>query len=172
VYASTFGPDPIQYRAERNLLDFQEGMGVLIQEVVGTHIGDYFLPAFAGVAFSHNEFRWSPRIKREDGLVRLVPGLGTRAVDRLGDDFPDPRLARPARPAGQRDPGGDRPLLAALHGRHQPEPTEFETVAVADLAPRSRRRLPAVEQLVSVCEKGTCASPCSGRWISRRTTSW
>ncbi len=76
VYASTFGPDPIQYRAERNLLDFQEGMGVLIQEVVGTHIGDYFLPAFAGVAFSHNEFRWSPRIKREDGLVRLVPGLG------------------------------------------------------------------------------------------------
>jgi pyruvate,water dikinase len=55
---------------------------------VGTRFGKYFLPAFAGVAFSHNEFRWSPRIKREDGLVRLVPGLGTRAVDRLGDDFP------------------------------------------------------------------------------------
>ena len=40
------------------------------------------------MAFSHNEFRWSPRIRREDGLVRLVPGLGTRAVDRLGDDYP------------------------------------------------------------------------------------
>ncbi len=88
VYASTFSPDPIEYRAERGLLDFHEEMGVMIQEVVGTKIGNYFLPAFAGVAFSNNEFRWSPRIKREDGLLRLVAGLGTRAVDRLGDDYP------------------------------------------------------------------------------------
>jgi pyruvate,water dikinase len=88
VYASTFGPDPIEYRAERNLLDFHEEMGIMIQEVVGTKIGRYFMPAYAGVAFSNNEFRWSPRIKREDGLIRLVPGLGTRAVDRLGDDYP------------------------------------------------------------------------------------
>jgi hypothetical protein len=88
VYASTFGPDPIEYRAERNLLDFHEEMGIMIQEVVGSKIGNYFMPAFAGVAFSNNEFRWSPRIKREDGLIRLVPGLGTRAVDRLGDDYP------------------------------------------------------------------------------------
>ena len=88
VYASTFSPDPIEYRAERGLLDFHEEMGVMIQEVVGTKIGSYFLPAFAGVAFSNNEFRWSPRIKREDGLVRLVLRLGTRAVDRLGDDYP------------------------------------------------------------------------------------
>ena len=59
-------------------------MGVLIQEVVGTQIGDYFLPTFAGVAFSQNEFRWSPRIKQEDGLVRLVPGLGTPGGGSLG----------------------------------------------------------------------------------------
>ena len=45
-------------------------------------------PTFAGVAFSNNEFRWSARIKRDDGLVRMVPGLGTRAVDRVGDDYP------------------------------------------------------------------------------------
>lgn len=88
VYASTFGPDPIEYRRERGLLEFNEEMGILIQEVVGTRIGRYFLPAFAGVAFSNSEFRWSPRIKREDGLIRLVPGLGTRAVDRVGDDYP------------------------------------------------------------------------------------
>ena len=94
VYASLFGPDPIEYRAERNLLDLHEEMGVMIQEVVGTRVGPYFLPTFAGVAFSNNEFRWSPRIKREDGLVRLVPGLGTRAVDRLGDDYPS--SSRPA----------------------------------------------------------------------------
>ncbi|MCK6622710.1 MAG: nucleotidyltransferase domain-containing protein [Calditrichaceae bacterium] len=88
VYASTFGPDPIEYRIERGLLDFHEEMGVMIQEVVGARVGNYFLPAFAGVAFSHNDFRWSSRIKREDGLVRMVPGLGTRAVDRLSDDYP------------------------------------------------------------------------------------
>ncbi len=88
VYASTFGPDPIEYRIERNLIDVYEEMGIMIQEVVGRHVGDYFLPAFAGVAFSHNEFRWSARIAKKDGLLRLVPGLGTRAVDRLKDDYP------------------------------------------------------------------------------------
>ena len=88
VYASTFGPDPIDYRAENSLIDYHEEMGIMIQEVVGKRAGDYFFPAFAGVGFSRNEFRWSPRIKREDGLIRIVPGLGTRAVDRLSNDYP------------------------------------------------------------------------------------
>jgi hypothetical protein len=96
VYASMFGPDPIQYRRERGVLEFDEQMGILIQEVVGRRVGDLFFPAYAGVAFSRNEFRWSPRITREDGLVRLVPGLGTRAVDRTGDDYPV--LLVPAKP--------------------------------------------------------------------------
>lgn len=88
VYSSTFGPDPIEYRRERGLLDFSEEMGILVQEVVGTKAGHYYMPAFGGVAFSRNEFRWSPRIRREDGMLRLVPGLGTRAVDRVADDYP------------------------------------------------------------------------------------
>jgi pyruvate,water dikinase len=88
VYASIFSPDPIEYRVERGLLDFHEEMGIMIQEVVGEKVGNYFFPAYAGVAFSNNEFRWSPRIKREDGLARIVPGLGTRAVDRVSDDYP------------------------------------------------------------------------------------
>lgn len=88
IYASVFGPDPIDYRAENDLLDYHEEMGIMIQQVVGTKIGNYYLPAFAGVAFSQNEFRWSPRINRADGLIRLVPGLGTRAVDRLSNDYP------------------------------------------------------------------------------------
>ena len=96
VYASIYSPDPIQYRAERGLLDFHEEMGIMIQAVVGRRAGKYFFPAFAGVAFSRNEFRWSPRIRREDGLLRLVPGLGTRAVDRLSDDYPI--LVAPGRP--------------------------------------------------------------------------
>lgn len=97
VYASIFGPDPIQYRAERGLLHLREEMGIMIQEVVGTRIGRYWAPAFAGVGFSHTDFRWSPRIRREDGLLRLVPGLGTRAVDRVREDFPV--LVSPGQPS-------------------------------------------------------------------------
>ena len=96
VYASTFGPDPIQYRRERGLLDFDEEMGILLQEVVGSRSGAYYFPAFSGVALSTNEFRWSPRIERNDGLIRMVPGLGTRAVDRVGDDYPV--LVAPGKP--------------------------------------------------------------------------
>lgn len=88
VYASTFGPDPIEYRVDRDLLDFIEEMGIIIQEVVGRRFGKYYLPLYAGAAFSCNEFLWSPRIRREDGLLRMVPGLGTRAVDRQSNDYP------------------------------------------------------------------------------------
>lgn len=87
VYASMLAPDPILYRREHNLIDYVEQMAILIQKVVGVPFGDYFLPTFAGVAFSRNEFRWSPRIRREDGMARLVIGLGTRAVDRSGSDY-------------------------------------------------------------------------------------
>jgi hypothetical protein len=40
------------------------------------------------VAFSHNLYRWSPQIRQEDGFLRLVWGLGTRAVDQVADDYP------------------------------------------------------------------------------------
>lgn len=88
VFASLMAPDPILYRREHNLIDYVEEMAVLIQKVVGFRHGPCFLPAFAGVAFSRNEYRWSPRIRREDGLMRLVMGLGTRAVDRSGAEYP------------------------------------------------------------------------------------
>jgi len=86
VFASALGPDPLLYRREHDLIDYAEDMAVLIQKVVGHRFGDYLTPVFAGVAFSRNEIRWSPRIKREDGLVRIVMGLGTRAVDRIGTE--------------------------------------------------------------------------------------
>jgi len=88
VYASTIMPDPISYRQRHNLIDFTESMGVLIQKLVGHHVGQYFLPTWAGVGFSWNPYRRNPRIKPEDGLARIVFGLGTRAVDRTAQDFP------------------------------------------------------------------------------------
>lgn len=97
VYASIYNPDSLQYRSERGLLDFHEEMGIIIQELVGIRVGPYYLPICAGVAFTNNELRWSPRVKRGDGLVRIVPGYGTRAVDRLSNDFPI--LVSPGQPA-------------------------------------------------------------------------
>jgi len=78
VYASTFGPEPIEYRVKSGLLDYSEEMGLMIQEVVGTRVGDYFLPVFSGVAYCSNRLHWSHEIKSEDGLVCVLPGLGNR----------------------------------------------------------------------------------------------
>ena len=88
VHMSTYGPAPILYRMDHKLLDFDEKMSVLVQKAVGRRYGDFFFPFAAGVAYSHNVYRWTPRIRKEDGIVRLVYGLGTRAVDRVGSDYP------------------------------------------------------------------------------------
>jgi hypothetical protein len=88
IYASTLNPNALLYRRSRGLQDYDERMAVLIQVVQGEQFGRYYLPHGAGVAFSRNLYRWAPQIRREDGFVRLVWGLGTRAVDRVGNDFP------------------------------------------------------------------------------------
>lgn len=160
VYASIFGPDPIQYRAERNLLDVHEEMGIMIQEVVGTRVGGrYFLPTFSGVALSNNDLRWSPRIRRSDGLVRLVPGLGTRAVDRLSDDFPV--LLSPGQP-GLRVTGSPEEVL-----RYAPRKVDlidlerdtFETVPLSGLVREAGNQIPGLREVVSLVEEGQIRSP-------------
>jgi len=88
VYASVFNPDALLYRKQRGLLDFDERMAVLIQVVQGQGYRDYFFPSIAGVGYSRNPFVWSLKLRREDGFVRVVTGLGTRAVDRVGEDYP------------------------------------------------------------------------------------
>jgi hypothetical protein len=87
TYASTLKPEALLYRRSKGLQDYDERMAILIQIVEGEQFGKYFLPAASGVAFSRNIFRWSPQIKPEAGFARLVWGLGTRAVQRLGDDY-------------------------------------------------------------------------------------
>ncbi|PLX09992.1 MAG: pyruvate, phosphate dikinase [Marinilabiliales bacterium] len=153
VYASTFSPDPIEYRAAHNLLDFHEEMGILIQEVVGTKVGPYFLPAFAGLAFSRNQYRWSERIKTEDGLLRIVPGLGTRAVDRLKDDYPV--LLSPGQPNLRANVSIDEIL------RYSPkfidlinlESGSFETIAIDSLLKRYGKQYPMFSRVISVIKQ-------------------
>ncbi len=159
VYASTFGPDPIEYRAERGLLDFHEEMGIMIQEVVGTRVGKYLMPVWSGVAFSNNEFRWSPRIRREDGLIRLVPGLGTRAVDRVGDDYPV--LFAPGQPNLRVNVTPDEIV------RYSPKKIDainlesgaFETVDILDLLRESGNDFPGINLIVSQYDGDTIRQP-------------
>ncbi len=88
IYASVMDPDALLYRHLKDLADYDERIGILIQFVEGEKMGRYFFPHGAGVAFSRNLYRWSPQIKQEDGFLRLVWGMGTRAVDMVADDYP------------------------------------------------------------------------------------
>ena len=169
VYASVFGPDPIEYRANRGLLDFHEEMGILIQEVVGTRVGPYYVPAFAGVGFSNNEFRWSPRIAREDGLLRLVMGLGTRAVDRVSDDYPV--LVAPGKPGLRVNVTPDEV------DRYSPkridvlnlESREFETVPIADLLRQYGNDFPIIRQIISILDDNGVHRPAPFGWDPDKT---
>lgn len=159
VYASTFGPDPIEYRKEQGLLDYHEEMGILIQEVVGQKIGNYFFPSFAGVALSNNDFRWSNRIKLEDGLVRLVPGLGTRAVDRVADDYPI--LLAPGEPNLKVNVTIDEII------RYSPKyidlinlkNSSFETLRVDDLVKKHGNDYPAIKNIISILKENHIQQP-------------
>ena len=159
VYASIFSPDPIQYRAERGLLDYYEEMGIMIQEVVGRRVGKYYFPAYAGVAFSRNEFRWSPRIRREDGLLRLVPGLGTRAVDRVSDDYPI--LVAPGQPNLRVNVSLDEVV------RYSPKKVDvidlernaFETRDIRELLGEIGNGYPALASVISVSRDGLLQRP-------------
>jgi predicted nucleotidyltransferase len=159
VYASMFAPDPIEYRLEHGLIDNHEEMGILIQEVVGTRIGDYYLPVFAGVAFSNNEFRWSSRIQREDGLVRVVTGLGTRAVDRLSDDYPV--LAAPGKPHLRVNVTIDETI------RYSPRMMDvinlknrsFETIDIDHFLRKNNREFPHLHHLVSIISEDHIKQP-------------
>lgn len=88
IYASSLNPDALLYRRAKGLQDYDERMAILIQMVQGGQYGRYYMPEIAGVAFSRNLYRWSPQIRREDGFARIVWGLGTRAVERVGSDYP------------------------------------------------------------------------------------
>ncbi len=147
VYASVYSPDVLLYRRRMGLVDYDERMAILIQEVLGHPMGRYYMPDAAGVAFSRNQFRWSPRIDRHAGFLRMVWGLGTRAVETVGGDYPR--------------------LVALSHPQLRPESSPQEIrrytqrkVDVIDLEASAFRTLP-VGEVVS-------ADMAHLRWIAQR----
>ncbi len=88
IYASAMSVRALTYRAQRGLLDRDEQMALLVQRVSGAMYGrNLYYPEIAGVGFSFNPYVWSRQIDPEAGMIRLVFGLGTRAVDRSDDDY-------------------------------------------------------------------------------------
>jgi len=87
IYASTMSEKALRYRAQRGLLKGDEQMSLLVQRVSGKRYGTLFYPQVAGVGLSFNPYVWNREIDPAAGMVRLVFGLGTRAVDRSDDDY-------------------------------------------------------------------------------------
>ena len=87
VYASSMRREVLTYRSHRGLWNRYEEMALLVQRVSGAVYGRYYLPQLAGVGYSFNPFAWNAAIDPAAGVLRLVFGLGTRAVDRHDDDY-------------------------------------------------------------------------------------
>ncbi len=87
VYASSMSQDALMYRAQHGVLDQDEQMALLVQRVSGAQYGDLFYPQVAGVGYSFNPYVWTKSIDPAAGVVRLVFGLGTRAVSARDDDY-------------------------------------------------------------------------------------
>ncbi len=121
VYASALNPDALSYRSKRGLGENDEQMAILIQRVAGTPHQQFFFPILSGVAFSRNLYAWNDRIDSRQGIIRLVFGLGTRAVDRVSSDYP--RMIAISNPQLRPEVG----LKIAKYSQHQVDVLDLKT---------------------------------------------
>ncbi len=124
VYASAMDESALVYRQQRGLDKSDEQMAILVQRVSGSRHGSVFMPAAAGVAYSYNSYVWNRDIDPKAGMVRLVVGLGTRAVERTQGDYP--RVA-----------SLDKPHLKVLAGKGGERRFSQQYADVLDLDQRS-----------------------------------
>ena len=88
VYASTMSLSALDYRKRRGLDLHDEQMALLIQRVSGSHYDEFYMPGAAGVGYSYSPYRFVEDIDPSAGMLRLVMGLGTSAVDREEGSYP------------------------------------------------------------------------------------
>lgn len=88
VYASTMSLSALDYRKRRGLDKRDEQMALLIQRVSGSYYGSYYMPCAAGVGYSYSPYRIMKDSDPTVGMLRLVMGLGTSAVDRTEGSYP------------------------------------------------------------------------------------
>jgi hypothetical protein len=134
VYASTMNRDALAYRQQRGLADRDEQMAVLVQRVSGAYHGQYFFPDVAGVALSRNLYAWKEELDPAAGMARMVVGLGTRAVNRVGNDYA--RVAALDRPGLRPD---SAPEEVATYTQHRADlfdldANRFQSISLNELA--------------------------------------
>jgi len=88
IFASTMNEDALTYRLQRGMAQQDEQMALLVQRVSGAHRDIYFFPDLAGVGLSYNTFVWQKGMDPKAGMLRIVYGMGTRAVNRVDNDYP------------------------------------------------------------------------------------
>lgn len=158
VYASALNPDALSYRRHRGLGESDEQMAILVMRVSGAPYGPYFFPSLAGVAFSRNLFAWNDRIDPQRGVIRLVFGMGTHAVNRVGGDYP--RMIAVSHPQLRPEVG----LKIAKYSQREMDlldlgRNELTTMAVADVL--GARDYPQLHLFVSILEEDHLYEPFS-----------
>ena len=88
VYASTMSLSALDYRKRRGLDKRDEQMALLIQRVSGSYYSSYYMPCAAGVGYSYSPYSFLKSSDQSAGMLRLVMGLGTSAVDRTEGSYP------------------------------------------------------------------------------------
>ena len=88
VYASSMSLSALDYRKRRGLDKRDEQMALLIQRVSGSYYGSSYMPCAAGVGYSYSPYRIMKDTDPTVGMLRLVMGLGTSAVDRTEGSYP------------------------------------------------------------------------------------
>ncbi|MCR5595394.1 MAG: PEP/pyruvate-binding domain-containing protein [Lachnospiraceae bacterium] len=88
VYASSMSLSALDYRKRRGLDGRDEQMALLIQRVSGSYYGSYYMPCAAGVGYSFSPYKTMKDTDPTAGMLRLVMGLGTSAVDRIEGSYP------------------------------------------------------------------------------------
>jgi len=150
VYASTLSPDALSYRRRRGLDETDEQMAILVQRVSGIPYKGFFFPSLAGVAFSRNLYAWTSRIDSNKGVIRLVFGLGTRAVNRVGGDYP--RMIAVSHPQLRPEVG----MEIAKYSQHEVdllnlEENQFVTLPITEVV--SGNDYPNIHLLISVLKE-------------------
>ena len=141
VYASTVSMSALDYRKRRGLEQLDEQMGLLVQRVSGSRYEGFFMPCAAGVGYSISPYRMGVE-HPEEGMLRLVAGLGTAAVDRRTGSYP--RMVSLDAPT--------KMLLTSSADRHQYSQRLIDAVAdgpepvCSFQAERVRRALPGYQQ--------------------------
>jgi hypothetical protein len=168
VYASALNPDALCYRSKRGLGANDEQMAILVQRVSGMPYQQYFFPTLAGVAFSRNLYAWNDRIDIRQGVIRLVFGLGTRAVERVGSDYP--RMIAISHPHLRPEVG----VKISKYSQHQMdlldlEANQFETRFLTDVLVNGD--YPKLYLFLSVMRDNYPYDPISGK-VDGRADHW